>query len=212
MSTNLEQRKEQPDFQLVKEKAAAFCSLFPGLTSEEEVIALLCILDTNTFQVLAPGSARSLAGLYLRVSLLNHSCVPNCRLIFRSDNSLQVRSSLEIRRGQQLNISYTPPFFSVIARNNILHRGKQFLCSCPRCQDPSELGTNLSSVRCDAEECEGRGLYQHTGAFSEDWECSRCKRRIKYQHYAALDAKYLGQCFYQYPQLEILGFINIDID
>ena len=185
---------EQPDFQLVKEKAAAFCSLLPGLTSEEEVIAILCILDTNTFQVLAPGSARSLAGLYLRVSLLNHSCVPNCRLIFRSDNSLQVRASLEIRRGQQVNISYTPPFFSVIARNNILNRGKQFLCSCPRCQDPSELGTNLSSVRCDAEECEGgRGLYQHTGAFSEDWECSQCKRRIKYQQYAALDAKYLGQ-------------------
>ena len=194
LSTNLEQRKEQPDFLRVKEKAAAFCSLFPGLTSEQEVVDILCLLDTNTFQVLSPGSATTLAGLYLRVSLLNHSCVPNCRLIFRGDNSLQVRASVQIKKGQEVNISYTPPFFSVIARNNILHRGKQFLCSCARCQDPSELGTNLSSVSCEAEDCQGGlGLYQHTGAFSEDWECSQCKRRINYQQYAALDAKYLGQ-------------------
>ena len=194
MSTNLEQRKEQPDFQRVKAKAAAFCSLLPGLASEEEVVSLLCLLDTNTFQVLSSGSATTLAGLYLRVSLLNHSCLANCRLIFRADSSLQVRASREIKAGQEVNISYTPPFFSVIARNNILHRGKQFLCSCPRCQDPSELGTNLSSVRCEAESCEGgMGLYQHTGTFSQDWECSQCKRRITYQQYAAVDAKYLGQ-------------------
>ena len=194
LSTNIEQRREQPDFQLVKDKAAAFCSLFPGLISEEEMVDILCILDTNTFQVLSSGSARSLAGLYLRVSLLNHNCVPNCRLIFRADSSLQVRASVEIKRGQQVNISYTPPFFSLIARNNILHRGKQFLCSCSRCQDPSELGTNLSSLRCEAESCqEEPGLFQHTGSFSQDWECSSCKLRLSYQQYAALDAKYLGQ-------------------
>ena len=79
LSTNLEQRKDQPDFQLVKERAATFSSLFPGLASEQEIIEILCILDTNTFQVLSAGSASNLAGLYLRVSLLNHSCVPNCR-------------------------------------------------------------------------------------------------------------------------------------
>ena len=28
-----------------------FASLFPGLTTEEEVLKVLCILDTNTFQV-----------------------------------------------------------------------------------------------------------------------------------------------------------------
>ena len=64
---------------MVREKAELFCSLFPGLVSEQEITEILCILDTNTFQVLATGSARNLAGLYLRVSLLNHSCVPNCR-------------------------------------------------------------------------------------------------------------------------------------
>ena len=190
MSTNLEQRREQPDFHLVEERAAAFCGLFPGLVSQEEILEVLCILDTNTFQVLAPGSARNLAGLYLRVSLLNHSCVPNCRLIFRSDNSLQVRASVRIKRGEQVNISYTPPFFSVLARNNILHRGKQFLCSCSRCGDSSELNTFLSSARC--RECE-EGLYQHAGTFTSPWSCSHCQHQLSYQQYAALDAKYLGE-------------------
>ena len=211
MSSNLERRREQPDFQLVKERATEFCRLFPGLASHEEMLDILCILDTNTFQVLALGSARNLAGLYLRVSLLNHSCVPNCRsirvskckmsrlyvfffrLIFRSDNSLQVRASVRISKGEQVNISYTPPFFSVIARNNILHRGKQFLCSCRRCGDSTELGTFLSSARC--RQCEV-GLYQHTGNFSSEWTCSDCQHHLTYQQYAALDAKYLGNSFY----------------
>ena len=92
-----------------------FASLFPGLTTEEEVLKVLCILDTNTFQVeeknilcftsplfyiyivlhllcftsscyeqvLAAGCASSLSGLFPRAALLNHSCSPNCRLVFR---------------------------------------------------------------------------------------------------------------------------------
>jgi len=157
--------------------------------SAKLITEILCILDTNTFQVLATGSARNLAGLYLRVSLLNHSCVPNCRLIFRADNSLQVVASVRIKKGEQANISYTPPFFSVIARNNILHRGKQFLCGCSRCGDPSELATLLSSVKCG--HCQ-EGLYTHGGTFSSPWTCSVCQHELTYQQYAALDAKYLG--------------------
>ena len=75
-----------------------------------------------------------------RVALLNHGCVPNCRLIFKSDQRLEVRASVAIKKGAGLLISYTPPFYTVIARNTILERGKQFTCSCPRCSDPQEMG------------------------------------------------------------------------
>ena len=51
LSTNLEARKGQADFALLLEKAKRFCNLFPDLTTEEEIIKILCILDTNTFQV-----------------------------------------------------------------------------------------------------------------------------------------------------------------
>ena len=116
LSTNLEARRQQPDFLELQRGAAEFCALFPGLAELETVLAVLAILATNTFQVLAPGSAASLAGLYPRVSLLNHSCVPNTRLVFRSGARLQVRASTAIAQGEPIHISYTPPFFSVIAR------------------------------------------------------------------------------------------------
>ena len=132
---------------MTRQKAREFCSLFPGLAQEELVLAILCILDTNTFQVLAPGSAHNLAGLYPRVALLNHGCVPNCRLIFKSDQRLEVRASVAIKKGAGLLISYTPPFYTVIARNTILQRGKQFTCSCPRCSDPQELGLKERRIR-----------------------------------------------------------------
>ena len=66
LSTNLDLRSNQPELEVTRQKARAFCSLFPGLAQEELVLTVLCILDTNTFQVLAPGSAHNLAGLYPR--------------------------------------------------------------------------------------------------------------------------------------------------
>jgi len=146
LSTNLDLRKNQPEFEVTRQKAREFCSLFHDLAKEELVLDILCILDTNTFQVLAPGSAHNLAGLYPRVALLNHGCVPNCRLIFKSDQRLEVRASVAIKKGVGLLISYTPPFYTVIARNTILERGKQFTCSCPRCSDPQEMGLQARRI------------------------------------------------------------------
>ena len=173
-----------------KQKAAEFCSLFPGLAKEEVVLAVLCILDTNTFQVLASGSAHNLAGLYPRVALLNHGCVPNCRLIFRSDHRLEVRASVAIKKGASLLISYTPPFYSVIARNTILQRGKQFTCSCPRCSDPQELGLKVSSIRCS--NCEGGCLTHGKGGYTGDWGCDGCGYELSHQNYSAMDAQLLA--------------------
>ena len=183
-------RRDQPDFEATTQKVAEFMSLFPDLATEETVTAVMCILDTNTFQVLSSGSAANLSGLYPRVSLLNHGCVPNCRLVFRADYSLQVRASVSISKGDTLNISYTPPFYSVIARNNILQRGKQFTCSCIRCQDPTELGIHVSSILCTrADTCQGQ--YQYCQDYTGDWRCSLCDHVLSNQEYTAIDAKLL---------------------
>ena len=190
LSTNLELRKNQPEFEETKRKAAEFCSLFPDLAKEEVVLAVLCILDTNTFQVLAPGSAHNLAGLYPRVALLNHGCVPNCRLIFRSDQRLEVRASVAIKKGADLLISYTPPFYTVIARNTILQRGKQFTCSCARCSDPQEMGLKVSSIRCS--HCEEGALTHGEAGHTDTWGCDKCGHRMSYDQYSAMDAQLLA--------------------
>eukprot|EP00092_Neocalanus_flemingeri_P007671 GFUD01008283.1.p1 GENE.GFUD01008283.1~~GFUD01008283.1.p1 ORF type:complete len:508 (+),score=99.99 GFUD01008283.1:66-1589(+) len=186
LSANIEERKQQADFQITTRKAAEFCDLFPDLTTEEEITKILCIIDTNTYQVLSSGSAHSLSGLYPRVALLNHNCVPNSRLIFRADYSLQVRASVDIKKGSSVFISYTPPFFSLLARMNILQRGKQFLCSCDRCSDPTELGTFLSSIRC--LKCL-EGFYQPR---EETWNCTSCDNVLTFEEFSTLDAKLLS--------------------
>ena len=44
-------RKDQPDFEITKQKVSEFLEIFPDLASEETVLSVMCILDTNTFQV-----------------------------------------------------------------------------------------------------------------------------------------------------------------
>ena len=55
LSTNLELRKEQQEFQQTEEKVSEFCSLFPDFAAPEDVLSAMCILDTNTFQVFFNG-------------------------------------------------------------------------------------------------------------------------------------------------------------
>jgi len=164
--------------------------LFPGLATEEEVLHILCLLDTNTFQVLASGCAASLSGLYPRAALLNHSCSPNCRLVFRSDYSLQVLTSVCVAAGAPLHISYNPPFYSLLARRTILLRGKQFLCQCPRCLDPLEGGARLSSLRCSS--CSSGHLLPSSPALLHcPWACDSCPATLPAEEFAARDAALL---------------------
>jgi len=188
LSTNLEERKEQADFQVLLRKAKGLSNLFPELTTEEEIIKILCILDTNTFQVLSAGSGHNLSGLYPRVALLNHSCIPNSRLIFRSEYNMQVRASVDIKKGSSIFISYTPPFFSLLARMNILQRGKQFICRCERCSDPTELGTFLSSIKC--LKCQD-GFYQPEEE-QANWTCPACQHSLDFEEFSKMDANLLS--------------------
>ena len=171
------------------------------------MLEVLCILDTNTFQVkmppsstkfasifeiqvLASGCASSLSGLYPRAALLNHSCSPNCRLVFRSDYTLQVLTSVPVKKGAPLHISYTPPFYSLLARRNILQRGKQFTCQCQRCHDPQELGAHLSSLKCSS--CSSGFLFvADPSNLASTWQCDSCPACLSHEDYANMDAALL---------------------
>ena len=191
LSTNLAEREAGagPGWADTQARAARLSQLFPGLCCQQEALTALCLLDTNTFQVLAAGSAHTLAGLFPRAALLNHSCQPNCRLVFRADYTLQVFTSVAVPAGEPLTISYTPPFYSVLARAQVLQRGKQFSCSCPRCRDPTELDTRLSSPRCrEGTGCPGHYLPTGPPATS-DWTCDTCPHLLSAKQYALLDAR-----------------------
>ena len=43
---------------------------------------------------------------------------------------------------------YSDPMWATANRQNHLYETKYFHCKCPRCTDPSELGTEFSSLKC----------------------------------------------------------------
>ena len=43
---------------------------------------------------------------------------------------------------------YSDPMWATANRQTHLYETKYFHCKCPRCTDPSELGTEFSSLKC----------------------------------------------------------------
>ena len=99
---------------------------------------------------------------------------------------------------------------SPLPRRSILLRGKQFLCQCPRCSDPLELGARLSSLRCPS--CPsghllpspepallpmGEGVYSSyllpcsPRSPASPWPCDSCPSSLPGEQYAARDAALL---------------------
>ena len=52
-----------------------------------------------------------------------------------------------------------------------------FDCECPRCLDPTELGSLMSAVKCS--DCESGNLLPiDPKNLESDWLCSQCKHRF----------------------------------
>ncbi|XP_075453191.1 histone-lysine N-methyltransferase SMYD3 isoform X2 [Ascaphus truei] len=72
-------------------------------------------------------------GLYPSMSLLNHSCDPNCVIVFEGRHIL-LRTVKEIPMGEELTISYIDVKVNTHMRQNQLQRQYCFICDCHRCQ------------------------------------------------------------------------------
>ena len=122
------------------------------LFSGEEIHRAAGVLDTNTFELKTVegqgGNVRSLGrALYEAASLLNNSCLPSCRREF-SGAEISVVTSRGVRAGEELTICYSGLLQPTFKRQTVFSQTKHFTCGCPRCQDPAELGSDLSAVVC----------------------------------------------------------------
>ncbi|KAM4771724.1 histone-lysine N-methyltransferase SMYD3 isoform 2-T2 [Rhinophrynus dorsalis] len=71
-------------------------------------------------------------GLYPSMSLLNHSCDPNCVIVFEGKRLL-LHTVKEILKGEELTISYIDVKMPTHERQNQLQRQYCFICKCHRC-------------------------------------------------------------------------------
>ena len=64
------------------------------------------------------------------------------------------RAKTRISKGEEITISYVPPYLDTLSRRAMLKEGWYFDCSCQRCSDASELGAVTSALKC--QECSAR--------------------------------------------------------
>ncbi|CAL8139286.1 unnamed protein product [Orchesella dallaii] len=142
----------------------------------------------------------SRAMLFHLCSAAKHSCLPNVEAIYKkSDGRLYLRALFDLKPGEPLLLSKDPLAIMLTAqvrqrRLKYLTGWEFFRCSCARCSDWTELGTNFATLRCrktlsnwgaqasastsDPLPCTGflhatRPLDQ---AF--EWKCPVCKFRV----------------------------------
>ncbi|KAE8743938.1 hypothetical protein FOCC_FOCC009401 [Frankliniella occidentalis] len=116
------------------------------------------------------------SALYSGLSLLEHSCLPNARVVPIDEDSEEVFliALRNIAAGEHVTIDYHReqlPTLSKRWHNNTL-RG--FVCRCELCEDPTEKGTYFSAWCCTT--CKSKNLKSIVtlvGAFG--WQCRVCK-------------------------------------
>eukprot|EP01047_Picozoa_sp_COSAG01_P017923 COSAG01_NODE_959_length_12451_cov_18.389815_14_plen_207_part_00 len=92
-------------------------------------------------------------GVWIGVSLVNHSCEPCCWVQFASrDGRLSLRTLRPVGRGEELTISYVTQPMPVFARRARLRSTYRFHCRCARCsREASALGGGGAAEAQEAE-------------------------------------------------------------
>jgi len=107
-------------------------------------------------------------------SVLCHSCVNNTRYSQTAAGELVVRAATIIRAGEEVTTQYRGPNTGNILRRPDFPANWHFQCGCERCEDPTELGTQASTLVCPA--CSASALLPASPAPNSDYRCGECGR------------------------------------
>lgn len=155
---------------------------------EEELVQKICgILDVNSFEVRPPNSEalaitnpekQCLRALYPKVAMMAHSCVSNTHISVDDNFVMSVHARIDIQEDEPVLTNYTDVLLGNKARQEHLLEGKYFRCKCTRCTDPTELGTEISSLVC--HKCR-KGFLRHVEIEKgfKMWQCGECKLCFK---------------------------------
>jgi hypothetical protein len=94
---------------------------------------------------------------------------------------ITVRAALPIKKGDHISTMYTHALWGTQARREHLRETKYFSCKCKRCQDPTELGSYLSALRClgtGPDSCDGFQLPADPTDDKTEWLCNKCDIRL----------------------------------
>ena len=131
----------------------------------------ISIVRTNACAVTAGEGRGMLRILHPSLATMNHSCVVNTRVFKRSGHVVCVRAQTPILKGQEIFNKYTSFFAGQIERTELIQDNWNFCCECPRCRDPSDLGSNFDTLICT--KCKG-SMFPDGNDTHSPWVCGKC--------------------------------------
>lgn len=147
--------------------------------SEEQIHQVIGILDVNAFEARTT-SGYSVRGLYPKLAIMAHSCVPNVvhSIHPSKEYRLTARAAVDVEEGSKLYTTYTYTLSGTLVRQAALKSTKYFTCQCKRCSDATELGTHFSSLKC--QKCDN-GVIVSSNPIDEEaeWHCTHCEYKLK---------------------------------
>lgn len=149
--------------------------------TENELLTLCSILDTNTFDVRDAKGKINIRGLYTTANLLTHQCKHNTKHSFQGKNfELLLTTTVPIKEGEIISATYTQTLWGTMNRRLHLKRFKHFDCICTRCSDPTEFGTYAGSIYCsqcrvcDKSKSCPKMISTNPLDNNAQWQCEKC--------------------------------------
>ena len=144
---------------------------------EELVWRCLGLLQTNGVTSHSSSGVATGHGLYPVFSITNHHCIANTRHATR-DDTFCLLAVVEIKAGQEITTCYKSSSLGSIVRRPPFRQLWNFDCSCSRCSDPTELGTQASAIKCPDSRCPGHCLPVECLNYTSDWKCDKCSKLL----------------------------------
>ncbi|NWT36821.1 SMYD3 methyltransferase, partial [Rissa tridactyla] len=118
-------------------------------------------------------------GLYPSMSLLNHSCDPNCVIVFEG-YQLLLHSVREIQIGEELTVSYIESLMPTSERQKQLMRQYCFECDCLLCQNQEKDAEKLAGEEHAWKEVKDAVNEVRYPKSKEEWEqvLARCQNLL----------------------------------
>nr|XP_040239449.1 SET domain-containing protein SmydA-8 isoform X2 [Anopheles coluzzii] len=148
--SHLDERLASPLYGVLRSNLVPFLRQVLRLQqySEQTVLKLSAILDTNCYEIRLPEQHVKVRGLYPLGAMLSHDCRPNTKHYFDDRLHMVLVATVDIPAGGVIHASYTQPLLGTVQRRLALRQAKCFDCCCERCADPTEYGTSASGFRC----------------------------------------------------------------
>eukprot|EP01125_Pyxidicula_operculata_P001944 TRINITY_DN1189_c0_g1_i2.p1 TRINITY_DN1189_c0_g1~~TRINITY_DN1189_c0_g1_i2.p1 ORF type:complete len:320 (-),score=48.44 TRINITY_DN1189_c0_g1_i2:38-997(-) len=101
-----------------------------------ELVDLFCKFKTNNFNICDEEMIPVGVGVFQLLSFINHSCSPNCVVIFDGP-SATIKAIRDIKSGEEICIPYIETITSTSNRRKELNSYFKFFCECDKCKDES---------------------------------------------------------------------------